>query len=571
VTAYPQALDWSKYEIAPENDGIFIVDIKTGKKRLLVSYRQLEKELKKRKPKLDHTGLFINHTLWNRDSDRVYFFVRSGWGEMEGDKTNVPCSIFADGTGLTLHETHIGGHPEWAEGNLVIGRQKENGKEKQILYNVETKKIVEQLGDSEMFPKPEGDVSLSSDGNWFVNGYKKDTKNYYAVYRRSDGAFARSEGIDKGSYSGDIRIDPAPRWNRTNDAILIPGIAKNKTRQMFVLRVTTTGESPKEMVGSSAAYGDFCITALGKTYTPPHGRVAVSGSMSWYGDGGPSIRNTDREHLVWKKEGYFQRNRDVGQVFLPKQDIRLDALVIRTGPEEDTAVKAGAPGAELFLQFFEVIGEPRINDNGTPPGTDSKHGFSKNHRCDDFLDGVTYRSIHIARGGIFPELSPTTDKKGKSTGDKTAILQYLRLDLTGKSEFVLKGGKRYAFMLGFVEPAPERSFAVGNWNHAKRNARPSITDKYDTYHDGWALRREGDGTIPPMMTGSSKQPNNARLLKKLIKESMFEILPGRFDLAPASDGYPDVDTYRDLEFYLEVHSDKDCTAHGQPPSVGILH
>jgi hypothetical protein len=177
----------------------------------------------------------------------VYFFVRSGWGDKPGDKNNVPCSINADGTGLTLHETHIGGHPEWAEGNLLIGSQRDTdrSKDRQILYNVDKKKIVGQLGNSEMFPKPEGDVSLSPDGNWFVNGYGKSSRNYYAVYRRSDNAFNRSEGIDKGLYSGDIRIDPAPRWNRTNDAILVPGIASNKTRQMFMIRVISPGEGPK--------------------------------------------------------------------------------------------------------------------------------------------------------------------------------------------------------------------------------------------------------------------------------------------------------------------------------------
>lgn len=240
VTGYPGALDWSGNEIAPENDGIFIVDIKTGEKRLLVSYRQLEVKLKELKPDIKYSGLFINHTLWNRDADRVYFFVRSGWDGHSGDRINVPCSIFSDGTGLTLHKIHIGGHPEWAEGNLIIGRDRgKDGTDRQIYYNVDTKEIVGQLGNSEMFPKPEGDVSLSPDGNWFVNGYGRSSKNYYAIYNLRNGTFMRSEGIDKGTYSGDIRIDPAPRWNRTNDAILVPGISANGTRQMFVIRIVS--------------------------------------------------------------------------------------------------------------------------------------------------------------------------------------------------------------------------------------------------------------------------------------------------------------------------------------------
>ena len=161
---------------------------------------------------------------------------RAGWG----NRINTPCSIHTDGSGLTLHEMHIGGHPEWAEATCLIGRQGKN----QILYDVDEMKVVGQLGTPEIFPNPEGDISLSPDGQWFVNGYKKGNKNYYAVYRRSDGAFAISEGLDKGSYGGDIRIDPAPRWNRTNDAILVPGIANNKTRQMFMIRMIPQGDSP---------------------------------------------------------------------------------------------------------------------------------------------------------------------------------------------------------------------------------------------------------------------------------------------------------------------------------------
>ncbi|MEX0320557.1 MAG: hypothetical protein AB3N63_00210 [Puniceicoccaceae bacterium] len=239
VTGYPEALDWSKEEIAPKNDGIFVVDIKSGEKRLLVSYKQMEAQFLMMNPDLKHTGLFINHSLWNRDADRVYFFARAGWSGNKGEKINMPFSINIDGSGLTYHKTHIGGHPEWAEGNLIIGSQRDQGKPKrQILYNVDTKEIVGKMGNPDIFPDPEGDVALSPNGELFVNGHKEGTSNYYTVFRRSDGAFARSEGIDKGSYSGDIRIDPAPRWNRTNDAFLVPGITNNGTRQMFLIRVS---------------------------------------------------------------------------------------------------------------------------------------------------------------------------------------------------------------------------------------------------------------------------------------------------------------------------------------------
>ena len=246
VTGYPGSLDWSKTERAPANDGIFSVDPKSGTKRMLISYQQLANRLEQRHPDVAEADLFINHTLWNRGSDRIYFFVRAGWNG-QGPRIDTPCSMRADGTDLVLHDTHIGGHPEWAEGSLLIGRQGKN----QVFYDVDKQRVTESLGTRKTFPDPEGDISLSPDGKLLVNGYTKRGKNYYVVYRRSDGAFGRSDGVDKGSYGGDIRIDPAPCWNRTGDAFLVPGIAENKTRQMFVVRVTpasspaTSGEKGK--------------------------------------------------------------------------------------------------------------------------------------------------------------------------------------------------------------------------------------------------------------------------------------------------------------------------------------
>lgn len=297
----------------------------------------------------------------------------------------------------------------------------------------------------------------------------------------------------------------------------------------------------------NSASADLTVTALGKDYKPDPARLVAKQDDSNRG-GSTSVRNVTAETLDWKASGYFQRNRDLGQVFTAPRDFTLDAIVLRTG-NSDSAILAGAPGSELFVQFYEVIGAPRLNDNGTPPGTDAKHGFSKNHRCDDFIEGVTYRPLRVARGGRFPAVPPTRDAAGQPSGDAGKLV-YLRFALAGEDRLAFTKGKRYAFVVGIVEPGVERGFTLGNRNAAADPAPPSLADAADRYPGGWGLRREGDGS-PPAMTPAAKPPAGAARANG-VKQALFGTGESRFALAPTTDGYPDVDTYRDLEFYLEA-------------------
>ncbi len=292
------------------------------------------------------------------------------------------------------------------------------------------------------------------------------------------------------------------------------------------------------------------VTLLGKDYQPDREKVPVIQDRANMG-GNTSVRNTDRDHLIWKTQGYYQRNRDLGQVFTPQSDIILDAIILRTGPA-DSAVLAGAPGAEVFLQLFEVEGRPELNDNGTPRGTAAKHGFSKNHRCDDYLTGVRYVPIMRAEGGRFPDLAPTKDLQGNELPGQNGRLTYLRWDLTGEDEVTLKSGKRYAFMVGFTEPGAHRGFTLANDNRAGRKGPASLGGVEDAYAGGWAVRREGDGSVPPTMQPGESPPGDPRQREKMYRQSLFPSGESRYRLQPTTDGYPDVDTYRDVEFYIEI-------------------
>jgi hypothetical protein len=139
-----------------------------------------------------------------------------------------------DGSGLTRHEVFIGGHPEWGWGGNVIG----SADGRQVVYDTAARRIVESLGGADVFPNPEGDVSLSPDGSWFVNGHRDGEHHIYTFLDMRTRRVVKSPPVFLSTWNrGPLRLDPAPAWNRTSDAIVVPGIAPDGTRQMFLLEL----------------------------------------------------------------------------------------------------------------------------------------------------------------------------------------------------------------------------------------------------------------------------------------------------------------------------------------------
>ena len=237
VTGYKNAWDWTQGIAHPKDDGLFKINIQSGKKQLLVSFYEMAKELESIGRDIKSNHLFINHSLSNRESNRIFFFARAGWSGQKSKRINHPFIIDTDSKNLRSNRLHIGGHPEWDYGHRMIGRKKD----RQILYDTENQIVIGTLGSPEIFPDPEGDIALSPNGLLFVNGHKDKKKkvNYYTIYDRESGFHIRTKGFNIGHWqSGDLRQDPSPCWNRTNDKILVPSVSKDgKTRQLFLLEL----------------------------------------------------------------------------------------------------------------------------------------------------------------------------------------------------------------------------------------------------------------------------------------------------------------------------------------------
>jgi hypothetical protein len=233
VTGYPGAWDWTEGVNHPQDDGLFVVDTKTGKRTLTVSFQKMRDALVDKHPTIDGKALFLNHTLWNREGDRIFFFVRANFDDVN-TRINVPMTVRPDGSELTEQRVFIGGHPEWDFQSRMLGAV-EN---KLILYDTLAQQIVDTIGGPEVFRDPEGDTALSRDGKWLVNGATTGATMHYTVVRRADRQSLHTENFSRAGYTGgDLRIDPAPCWNRAGDRFAFPALAKDGTRQMFEVRV----------------------------------------------------------------------------------------------------------------------------------------------------------------------------------------------------------------------------------------------------------------------------------------------------------------------------------------------
>lgn len=263
VTGYPGAYDWTDGTDHPTDDGVFVVDVASGDKKLLVSFSQLADRLRPTRPTVDGTPLFINHTLWSPDGKRLFFFCR-GHFDNRDSRIDAPFVINADGTGLIPLKQSIGGHPEWLDAERMLGRWDR----RQGIYDMVQQRFTGALGDADTFADPGGDISLSPDGRWLANGASVKAENHYTFFRLADGRTVRAGPLDRGRFtSGDLRIDTAPCWNRTGSAVLCPGIASSK------LAVTPEATAPAVKAKAESDDGTRSIFSIELNSKSPPGEL----------------------------------------------------------------------------------------------------------------------------------------------------------------------------------------------------------------------------------------------------------------------------------------------------------
>ena len=212
----------------PKDDGIFLVDLKTGKSKLVLSTDELWNLTK---DTLDSDKkVLINHINFNEDGSRFVCLFRT-FPENGGRWKTAVITANRDGSDpYVLREFDIASHYFWKDNeNLIIYANHYDGVQ---LYMWKDKTHQAKLIGKEFFKGEDGHCSFSPDKKyvlydcyWNADGYRP--LNLYDV--------EKDKGITLGLYYSypelepeDIRCDLHSRWNGNGNVITFDSVHEGR-------------------------------------------------------------------------------------------------------------------------------------------------------------------------------------------------------------------------------------------------------------------------------------------------------------------------------------------------------
>ncbi len=237
---YPGAADPTEHVKVPDDDGIFLVDLKANTTRLVLSLTQVTEQFY-RSDMADTPGWF-NHLLFSPDSRRFACFHRWRTWKTDGTPAHVTHMFTAnlDGTGLwPLNLEEMSSHYTWVNDRQIINfsNRYANGWQ-YYLYTDQTHQT--QIIAKDLFPG-DGHCSYSPDGRWMMtDSYPlEDTCRKLFLYD-----LVRQQAYEIGSFYADpayptpTRCDLHPNWSRDGRTVCIDSIHEG-SRQIYTIDVSS--------------------------------------------------------------------------------------------------------------------------------------------------------------------------------------------------------------------------------------------------------------------------------------------------------------------------------------------
>jgi hypothetical protein len=236
---YPGANDLTEKELYPDNDGIFLVDLKNNTAKLIISLAQITEQF--HRSDMENGPGWFNHLLFGPDSRRFAFFHR--WQlYCDGRKTFKTHMFTAniDGTDIfPLNLEEMTSHYAWISPTQIIAYSNRYASGCQYnLFSDHTHKT--QIIGKDIFPD-DGHCSYSPDGSWMLTDtYPLSPDNCHRLYlhRLCDNqTFEIGRFYEDRSAPVPTRCDLHPRWSRDGRKVCFDS-SHEGMRQIYEINVS---------------------------------------------------------------------------------------------------------------------------------------------------------------------------------------------------------------------------------------------------------------------------------------------------------------------------------------------
>lgn len=243
VVGYGGAKDPNPDNPAPDNDGVFLMDLTTGKYRLAVSIAQVYERILKQYPSLKDSHMWFNHTVFNKSDNRFFFLARANLPP-DGRRNTAMFTANLDGSDLreAIAFDKDVSHFDWRNEKEIIATFSIDGPGRKHVLFTDGKTDYQVVGDG--FLDSDGHCSFSPDGDWIITDRKygrtmEQSLLIYNVQTRYKQVLCTYDMREKKYMSGDTRCDFHPRWSRKGDMICFDAIEPTGgTRQLHIAYLT---------------------------------------------------------------------------------------------------------------------------------------------------------------------------------------------------------------------------------------------------------------------------------------------------------------------------------------------
>jgi hypothetical protein len=242
VVGYGAAKDPNPDIPAPDNDGVFLMDLTTGKSRLAVSIAEVYGRLINKYPLLKGRHMWFNHTVFNKNDTRFFFLARA---YLPPGRRRHTAMFTANLDGSELREVipfdKGVSHFDWRNDKEIIATFSIEGTGRKHVLFTDGRADYKVIGDG--FLDFDGHCSFSPDQNWIVTDRKHQSTMeqallLYNLKNKQKVELFRCDMKDRKYMSGDIRCDFHPRWSRNGDRICFDAIEpENGIRQLHIAYV----------------------------------------------------------------------------------------------------------------------------------------------------------------------------------------------------------------------------------------------------------------------------------------------------------------------------------------------